>query len=203
MLHAMPPTPCILVFAGSLRAGSWNKKLARVAAAAAEAAGGQVTLIDLIDYQMPLYNADDETATGLPEAAWRLREQFFAHDGLLISAPEYNSSMTGVLKNTIDWLSRKPADVQEPPLAVLRNKAALLLAASPGALGGLRGLVHLRAMLQNLGVNVLPFQYALSRADTAFTAEGALVDPKGQAIVEDYTGKFVRFLSKTGPTPYD
>ena len=137
----------ILAFAGSTREGSYNKKLVKIAAAAARAAGAEVTVVDLRDLPMPLFDQDLETHEGLPAHARRLKELFLAHQGLLLSCPEYNSSMSGVFKNAIDWVSR-PAP-GETPLGCFMGKVAALMSASPGALGGLRGLVHVRAMLGN------------------------------------------------------
>jgi chromate reductase, NAD(P)H dehydrogenase (quinone) len=153
--------PKILAFAGSTRADSFNKKLVRVAVEGARQAGAEVTLVDLRDYPMPLYDGDLETEAGMPESAARLKELMKAHDGFLIASPEYNSSITAVLKNTIDWVSR--AAPGEEPLAAFDGKAAALMSASPGALGGLRGLVHVRSILGNIGVLVLPDQVAVPR----------------------------------------
>jgi NAD(P)H-dependent FMN reductase len=107
---------------------------------------------------------------------------FEAHEGLLISSPEYNSSITGVLKNTIDWVSRPVPG--KPPLHAFAGKVALLVAASPGALGGLRGLVTLRSILSNIKVLVLPDQLAVPKAGEAFGADGRLADPRLQASIE-------------------
>lgn len=164
----------VLVFAGSIREGSSNKKLARAAAEALEGAGVTTTLIDLADFEMPLYNGDLEAESGLPESTLRLKELFAQHQGLVISCPEYNSSITPLLKNTIDWLSR--AAEGEAPLSAFRGKVAGLLGASPGALGGLRGLVHVRSILGNIGVWVAPTQVALGKAHAAFDDEGKLTD---------------------------
>jgi NAD(P)H-dependent FMN reductase len=125
----MAYTPKILAFAGSTRIESFNKKLVKIAVEAARAAGAQVTYVDLRDIPMPLYDGDLETSQGLPENAKKFKAMVAGHDGLLISAPEYNSSITGVLKNTIDWASR-------PPDNPFSGKAASLMSASPGALGG-------------------------------------------------------------------
>jgi NAD(P)H-dependent FMN reductase len=189
----MTYTPRILAFAGSLRADSFNKKLARVAAAAAETAGAEVTYLDLRDFPLPIFDADLE-AEGTPENASRLKELLKAHDGLLLAAPEYNTSITAVLKNTIDWASRTAPG--EAPLAAFEGKVAALYSASPGALGGLRGLVHVRAILGNIGVLVLPGQVAIMRAHEAFTPEGALVDPKSQASVERLAVSLVETVAK-------
>lgn len=187
--------PKIIAFAGSTRAGSFNKKLVRLAAEAARIAGADVTLVDLRDFLMPLFDGDLEDAEGLPETAKRLKQIMRESDGFIISAPEYNSSISGVLKNTIDWVSRAESD-DEPPLVAYRGKVALLFSASPGALGGLRCLVHVRAILGNIGVIVLPEQLALSAAHEAFDADGQLKDPKKARQIADMAGGLVTFLKR-------
>jgi len=187
-------SPKILAFAGSLRRDSFNKKLARVAADAARAAGGDVTLIDLKDLPMPIYDGDLEAAEGIPPNARKLKDLMKAHQGLLISTPEYNSSIPGVLKNAIDWASRQ--EKGEPPLACFDGKIAALLSASPGALGGLRSLLTVRAILSNIRVLVIPEQLALSKADAAFDAEGKLVDAKQKATVEKIAARLVTVVTK-------
>ena len=174
--------PRILAFAGSLRSESFNKKLVRIAASAARDAGAEVTLIDLKDYPLPLFDQDLEAGQGMPENGAKLRKLFADHDGLLVASPKYNSSVTAVLKNVIDWVSR-PAP-GEPPAAAFRGKVAALMSASPGALGGLRGLVHLRSILGNIGVIVLPDQVAVARAHEAFQPDGSLTEPAQQAGIE-------------------
>ena len=188
------PGPRILAFAGSTRRDSFNKKAVRLAAEAARAAGAEVTLIDLRDFPMPLYDGDLETEQGIPEPARRFKALLLEHQGLLISAPEYNSSITGVLKNPIDWASRSAPG--EPPLACFKGKTAALISASPGALGGLRGLVHVRAILGNIGVLVLPEQVAIPRANEAFTDDGALKDAKQQAAISALTRALTELLGK-------
>lgn len=190
----MAQAPKILAFAGSARKDSFNKKLARIAAAGAQAAGAEVTVIDLKDFPLPLFDQDLEAAEGLPENAQKLKQLFLEHNGLLIAAPEYNSSITPLLKNTIDWISR-PAP-NEPPLAAMRGKVASLVSASPGALGGLRGLVHLRSILGNIGVIVLPDQIAVPKAHEAFAEDGSLKDPKQQAGVQQLGQKLAETVSK-------
>jgi chromate reductase len=172
----MPFQPKILAFAGSLRKDSYNKKLVQIAAAGARATGAEVTYLDLRDLPLPVFDEDLEKAEGLAANARKLKELFLAHHGLLISAPEYNSSITAALKNTIDWVSRPVQG--EPPLAGYLDKVAAIMSASPGALGGLRGLVHVRAILGNIHVLVLPDQVAVSRAVEAFAADGSLKDLK-------------------------
>ncbi len=174
-------SPRILAMAGSTRVGSLNKKLVRLAADGAREAGAEVTTVDLRDLPLPLYDADLEEADGLPPNARELKDIFFAHQGLILACPEYNSSITAVLKNAIDWISRPVPG--EAPLQAFRGKVAGLVSASPGALGGLRGLVHVRAILGNLGVIVLPDQVAVMKADQAFADDGSLRDEKVQASV--------------------
>ncbi len=185
--------PRILAFAGSTRTDSWNKKLIKVAVQGATAAGAEVTLIDLRDYAMPLYDGDLE-ADGIPEIALKLKKLFLEHQGLLISSPEYNSSISGVLKNTLDWVSRSAPG--EGALACFADKVAGLVSASPGALGGLRGLVHLRAILGNIKVLVLPDQVAVSKASEAFNPDGTLKDAKQQASVHNVAKKLTETIAK-------
>ena len=163
--------PRILAFAGSARKDSLNKILASAAAAIAQQAGAQVTLIDLTSYDMPIYDGDLEQADGVPDNAH-----------LLISSPEYNSSISPLLKNVIDWVSR-PVE-GESPLECFKGKTAALIAASPGALGGLRGLVHVRAILGNIGVHVIPDQRAVSKAHEVFNDDGTLKDEQAAHGIE-------------------
>ncbi len=180
----------ILVFAGSARKNSWNKKLAAVAAAALKDAGADATLVDLADYPMPIMDEDLQAAEGLPANATAFKKLMFDHDGFLIVAPEYNSSITPLLKNVIDWASRKEGD--EKPLQAYTGKTVALMSASPGALGGLRGLVHLRAIFGNIGVLVLPDQFALVKANEAFDESGALKDEKQAATVARIAAALVK-----------
>jgi len=173
----MPTTPRILAFAGSARRESLNRKLLAVAVEATRAAGGDVTLIDLNDYPLPLYHGDREDAEGLPPAAAQLIELVNAHTGLLIASPEYNSFPTPLLKNTIDWISR----AEENPFI---GKVAAVVSASPGALGGVRSLMHVRHLLLHLGCHVVPAQCILPHAAAAFDAAGALKEPRSQKSVE-------------------
>ncbi len=184
----------ILAFAGSARRDSSNKKLVRVAAQGAEAAGAEVTLLDLKDYPLPLFDQDLEAEQGAPPNATTLKQMFIEHHGLLIASPEYNSSISPLLKNTIDWISRKAEG--EQPLAAYKGKAAALMSASPGGLGGLRGLVHVRSILGNIGVIVLPDQVAVSGADQAFDEQGSLTDEKQQARVTGLGTTLAEFLRK-------
>lgn len=169
--------PKIVAFAGSTRTGSYNKKLLALAAEAARAAGAEVSVVDLRDLALPLFDEDFEAANGLPDGAKKFKTLLRESDGFLIASPEYNSSITAALKNAIDWASRAETD-GEPSLAAYRGKIAAICGASPGALGGLRGLVHLRAILGNIGVLVLPDQVCISTAHDAFNEAGKLKDER-------------------------
>lgn len=181
----------IVAFAGSLRSGSHNKKLIRIAAAGARAAGAQVTDLDLRDVSMPLYDGDIEREQGLPPNAKVFKRMLVEHHGMLISSPEYNSAFPAVLKNAIDWASRP--EPNEPALAAFKGKIAGLMAASPGQLGGVRGLAVLRSILSNIGVIVIPTQMAIARANEAFDEDGSLKDERQQAGIEAVGAEVVRF----------
>jgi NAD(P)H-dependent FMN reductase len=184
----------ILAFAGSLRKDSYNKKLVAIAAEGARTAGAEVTRLDLRDYPLPVFDEDQEREHGVPDNGVKLKTLFKETDGFLLSAPEYNSSVTAALKNAIDWVSRPYQN--EPPLAGFRGKVATLMAASPGGLGGLRGLVHVRAILGNIGVVVLPEQIAVARAFEAFNEDGSLKDPKQQEGIKGLGRTLAEFLLK-------
>jgi chromate reductase, NAD(P)H dehydrogenase (quinone) len=190
----MSTVPRILAFAGSTRTESFNKHLVKIAAAGARVAGAEVTLIDLRDYPLPVYDGDLEARDGLPANARKLKDLFLAHQGLLISAPEYNSSITAVLKNAIDWVSRPVPG--EAALNCFDGKVAALMSASPGALGGLRGLVHVRAILQNIRVLTIPEQVAVPNAAEAFAPNGSLKDAKQQTAVEALGVKVAQILAR-------
>jgi NAD(P)H-dependent FMN reductase len=178
----MPAAVRVLVFAGSLRTGSFNKKLARIGAEAALRAGAEVTLLDLRDHAMPLYDGDLEASQGLPAPAVAFKQQLIAHEAFLLACPEYNSSI-------IDWASRPaPGEAQ---LVAFRGKTAALMSASPGALGGLRGLVTVRSILGNIGTLVLADQVTVPLAHEAFADDGSLKDAKRQAAVEKLAAALV------------
>ena len=178
----MNKIPSILAFSGSTRLGSYNEQLVRIAARAAEGRGVRVDLIRLRDFPLPLYDADFEAEHGLPEAARKLKAMMLEHQGFLVASPEYNSSISAVLKNAIDWASRR--EEGEVPLACFKSKVVGLMSASPGVLGGLRGLIHVRAIFGNLGCLVLPEQIAVSQAHQAFDERGEINDEKVHAGVE-------------------
>jgi len=195
----MVARPKILAFAGSLRKDSYNKKLIKIAVKGAEEAGGDVTLIDLLDFQMPIYNEDIETATGLPETAKELKKLFLVSDGLLLSCPEYNSSISGVLKNTIDWVSRM-ATPDEEYLICFKNKIVTLMSASQGPLGGIRGLVTVRSIFGNINSIVLPRQKCIPTAQNAFNPDGSLKNPKDQEDILHLGRQHVEFLKSLNKT---
>jgi len=189
------PTPRILAFGGSLRRDSFNQKLAIAAAVGAREAGAKVTVIALRDYPLPVFDQDFEAAEGMPVAAKQLKQLFREHHGLIIASPEYNSSITAALKNALDWVSRTETG-DEPPLVAFTGKTAILCAASPGGLGGLRGLVHVRAILGNIGVTVLPDQVAISQAHAAFRTDGSLTDEQQAAKVKNLGAQLAGHLAK-------
>ncbi len=191
---SMTTTPKILAFAGSTRAESYNKKLLKIAMNGAQAAGAEVTYLALRDIPLPLFDEDLEAQEGLPPNARKLKDLMLAHQGLLIASPEYNSSISAVLKNAIDWVSR-PVPGEEP-LTCFMDKVAAIMSASPGALGGLRGLVHLRAILGNIKVLVIPDQIAVPKAYDAFNSDGTLKDANQQVAVENLGSKVATVLAK-------
>ena len=158
----------VLVFAASLRAESLNKKLAALAARVAEQSGAIVDHASMRDFDVPLYDGDLEGAQGIPAGAQELRRRLLESDAFIISSPEYNGSMPGVLKNLIDWTSRfrpQPFD----------GGHGLLLSASPSMVGGNRGLWTLRMPLEHLGARIFPDMFSLSMAHKAFS-EGDIAD---------------------------
>jgi chromate reductase, NAD(P)H dehydrogenase (quinone) len=191
------PAIRLVAFAGSLRTASHNRKLVRIAAAGARSAGAEVTDVDLRDLPMPLYDGDVEREHGLPPNAKVFKRLLSENHGMLISSPEYNSAFSAVLKNAIDWASRP--EPNEPPLVAFKGKIAGLMAASPGQLGGVRGLAVLRAVLAGIGVIVVPTQLAVARANDAFDAHGNLRDEGQHATIEAIAGDVVRFASLLSP----
>ena len=169
----------ILIFAGSTRAQSFNRQLAKVAAGVATQAGAEVTHLELASLDIPLYNADLE-ARGTPPDVIRLKQLMFEHPGWVICSPEYNGSYTALLKNTIDWASSpvKGDATWSQGTKPFAGKVVGLLAASPGALGGLRSLSHLSPLLSNLQCWVAPKQFVLAQAGSAFDADGQLQSDK-------------------------
>ncbi len=184
----------ILAFAGSTRADSFNKKLVKIAVQGAKEQGAEVTVIDLRDFPMPLYDGDFEGAEGLPENALKLKALMRQQQGFLIASPEYNSGYSAVLKNSIDWVSRV-SEQSEPPLVAFSGKTASIMSASPGALGGLRGLYQLRELLMNINVTVLPTMRAIGGAMKEFDEHGNLVNAELEKAVKKLGEQTVRAIS--------
>lgn len=170
----MPEPVKFLTFAGSTRKGSINKQLARLGAKLINEDKLDATYIDLADFTLPLYDGDFEANNPYPENALKLKNLLRSHDGFLIASPEYNSSMTAVLKNTLDWISR--SEDKKVDLSSYSGKVVAITSAAPGQLGGLRGLTHLREILTNLGCFVIPNQLAVPGSFSAFDDDGNLVD---------------------------
>jgi NAD(P)H-dependent FMN reductase len=158
----------ILAFAASTRQGSFNQSAVQTAAEGAREAGASVTVLRLAEFPLPLFDQDLEERDGLPENVLALRDLFSKHDALLIAVPEYNGFFPPLFKNTLDWLSRPAPDDSPNPFT---NKTAAMVSASPGGLGGLRGLPHAKHLLQNLGILVLPKSHAVGGAHEVFSAE--------------------------------
>src|SRR5215204_7202611 len=161
----------ILALAGSLREHAYSKRVVKTAIRGAENAGAKVTYIDLRDFPMPIYNADDHEQNGFNENAAKLQRLLYEHHGLLICSPEYNGSLSGALKNAIDWTSRKSDEFKMGE--VFSGKVCAIMTESPGSFGGLRCLGHLRSILSILGVNVLPSEIAVSKVQEMFDGNNA------------------------------
>lgn len=170
------PVPRILVFAGSIRTGSFNARLAANAAKQLALLEAEVTHISLADYPMPLYDADLEARSGQPENAIKLKQLFMAHGGIFIASPEYNASITPLLKNTLDWISRV-REGRESPLAAYKDRVFALGGASNGNYGAMRSLLALRQVLEiGCGALVIPDQIAVPRAADAYDENDNLKD---------------------------
>lgn len=176
--------PRILVFAGSIRTGAYSGRTADAAAGELAVQGAEVTRISLVDYPLPIYNADFEKAEGVPENAMKLGRMIAAHDGLLIATPEYNRSLPPLLKNTIDWISRinKDGDREFRPF---RGRVAALCSSSPGKFGGVRAIYHLRPVCMNVGLEVISPECAITLAREAFDENGAIRDEGTRKLMEN------------------
>ena len=181
----------LLLISGSARKESLNARLVAAAATIAAAQGVEIDLVAPADLRLPLYDGDLEEAEGLPAAVVALKARFVAADAVLFACPEYNSSITPLLKNLIDWVSRAGSD-SEAPLAAYKGKVAGLVSASPGALGGMRGLVTVRSILGNIGVLVVPTQFALGKAHEAFDTEGNLSNDSAKKSLGAVVNEVIR-----------
>ncbi|MFT4994435.1 MAG: chromate reductase [Paraglaciecola sp.] len=184
----------ILAFSGSGRKDSVNKKVLAVAAQGATEAGAEVTIVNLEDFAMPIFTEDLEAAEGMHPGGQRFKALLIEHDGFLISSPEYNSSYSALFKNSIDWASRKIDG--ESTLQAYKGKVAGLMAASPGALGGVRALVTVRMLMENLGTMVLPGQKAVGGAFKIFDQDGNITDQKTETALKNIGKNLVLTVSK-------
>jgi NAD(P)H-dependent FMN reductase len=184
----------LLFLAGSTRKDSINRKLADCAQRIAGDMEAEVTLIDLVDYEMPLYNGDLESESGIPDAAIALKKLFVSHDGVFIASPEYNGSFSPVLLNSLDWISR-PHTKDEESLQAFKGTIFALGSAAPGNLGGLRGLVPLRMLLGNVGGVVIPSQVAISKGFEAFDGENNLKNEPQASMLKGVIEQFIQMAS--------
>jgi chromate reductase, NAD(P)H dehydrogenase (quinone) len=169
-------TPKILVFSSSTRTGSHNTKLAALAAKYLTLADLDVTRISLSDYPLPLYDADLDARAGQPANALRLKQMIVAHHGIFIASAEYSASVTPILKNAIDWVSRV-REKGDPSYAAFKNRVFAVSSASVGSAGGLRSIMALRQVLElGCGALVIPEVVAIPRADQAFDDMDDIVD---------------------------
>jgi chromate reductase len=175
----------LLFFAGSTRAGSYNKKLARLGQKIAQANGIEAVFVDLSDYPMPIYNGDLEAKDGPPQKAAEFKALLGEYQGVFIASPEYNSSVTALLKNTLDWVTRVRAK-GESGLEVFRSRVFAISGASPGYYGTMRSLIHLRQILMvGMGAVVIPQQVAVPKASEAFEEDGSLKDEAMQEALKN------------------
>ncbi len=175
---------CFLVFSASLREDSLNTRLAELAAVTIEANGGDVDRASMRDFDTPSYNSDAQDSDGFPPGAEELRRRLEHCDAFVISAPEYNGSMPGVLKNTIDWVSRfSPQPFNE--------SYGLLMSASPSMIGGNRGLWALRVPFEHLGARIYPDMFSLAQAHNALDSEGRIADGQLQSRFEVNISNFM------------
>jgi NAD(P)H-dependent FMN reductase len=192
----MARKPKIVAFAGSLRENAYSKRVVKTALKGAEKAGAEITFVDLRDYPMPIYNPDDLEKDGFSENALEFQRLLAAHDGFLIASPEYNGSLTGALKNAIDWASR--ANDEFKMYEVFKGKFAGIMTESPGTFGGLRCLGHLRGVLSIMLVNVLPTEIAVGKVHEMFDGDGAeMTNEKMKKTLEDLGASLAEMLIKT------
>jgi chromate reductase len=187
--------PKVLAFAGSFREHSYNRRVLKVVADGAKRSRADVDILDLREYPLPIFNADEVAADGFPPKALEFQELICKYDGLIIASPEYNGSVPGGMKNTIDWASRKSEKfgVNE----VFKNKCAAIVTASPGSFGGIRCLAHLRGILSIMGVNVLPSEIAVTFVAEKFEGDSwEMKDEKTKALLEGLGAALTDMLIK-------
>lgn len=186
----------VFLFAASLRQGSYNKKLIRIAAEHIRSLPFcEVDLCEFNDFPMPMYDGDLETSKGIPEGVQKLAQKIQTADAIIISSPEYNGSIPGTLKNALDWISR----IKPLPIA---KKQILLIGASPGALGGIRGNIHARTPFHILGTFLYPDYFGLAKADSAYDDKDQLIDPKQDERLKTLLMDFIHYASRK-ETPFE
>ncbi len=192
-------TSRIVAFAGSTRQGSINRISLGFAIEGARDAGIEVELIDLKDYPMPLYDADWHQTNGVPETTARLREKMISAQGLLIASPEYNSSITPLLKNTIDWLSQSVSDGVGKGGGRLpfEGKITGMMSASAGGFGGVRALPHVAAIFSNLGAIVLPI-VAVPAGDKVVNADGGITNERAVQMLRQLGARVAKLALSAG-----
>ncbi|RTL07179.1 NADPH-dependent oxidoreductase [Candidatus Dependentiae bacterium] len=179
----------VLLFAGSLQVGSLNKKLLRIVKKYLEDKKIKHTLIDLLDFAMPVYNQDIEKSTGIPATVQKLAEYIKDVEAIIIASPEYNGTISSPLKNTVDWLSRcKPMP--------LTDKQLLLLSTSPSQFGGVRGVWHTRVPFEMLGVHMYPTMFSLERGNMQFNEKGLLIDITVEKRLKKLIDAFIVHIQK-------
>jgi NAD(P)H-dependent FMN reductase len=192
-------TAKILAFAGSTRTQSWNKRLLKIAADGATETGAEVTVVDLRDFPLPLYDGDLEAADGVPAPALRFRELLLASRGFLIVSPEHNGSVSAVLKNTLDWCSR-PVDGQDG-LLPYKRKLVALAGTSISPYGAVRAIGHLRSIMSKMGAIVLGEEVTVPFAAQAFGEAGDLVNPALQTLAKQLGANLARTVENLNPVP--
>ncbi|MFZ3334970.1 MAG: NAD(P)H-dependent oxidoreductase [Xanthobacteraceae bacterium] len=189
------PAPKILIIPGSLRTGSHNVRLAALAAKALTLAEADVTRISLEDYPLPLFDADLASSSGMPPSAPRLKVMLMAHRGVFIASPEYSASVTPLLKNAIDWVSRV-REASEPTYAAFKNRVFALGSATASSSGGVRSMMALRQILElGCGALVIPEQVSVPRAEQAFDDMDNLTDETAAAAMKAMARRLVELTS--------
>lgn len=186
----------ILLFSASTRPGSLNERVAKALEIELAKLGAEVTHVHLENYQMPIYDSHIEEAEGVPVAARTLYDLFKQHQGIFIASPEYNASVTPLLKNTLDWISRVRVE-GEPPMACFKDRAFAIGSASPGAMGGYRGLLALRQILElGLGAMVLPEMISVNNASASITEDGVVQDERLRNFLSACACALVKMANK-------
>jgi NAD(P)H-dependent FMN reductase len=183
----------VVAFSGSAREGSVNQKLVTEAADIARNMNAKTTVINLKDFPIPFYEGDLEAKQGMPENAKKLRQLMIQSDVILIASPEYNGSLSALLKNTIDWASR--SEKGAPSREAFAGKKFVIMSASPGSGGGARGLAHLKTILENVGGTVMPQQIVIADAYNAFDEHGHLKNPKSKQELQQAIEKTIQSVN--------